>query len=844
MPLADVLESPTNMDHEGSETPRPAYTSRRRVTSPDTAHPFQRPTSPEVTPIRLATSSRSPPPDPVPRKRGSTLRLSRLRPGLGKDEMAQLDGGSTNSPPVETRPLSPPERQVQRATSVRRPGSAGGMSHKSAEQPRPGSSKGRGMRVRASSELTRPAVPLAAILQGDSLPPSPRLRPPMPIATLAPVPVSPGVHSNWSKHSAESNSLVDDSDVDAPPTPSLTTASRSNSDIPIDPRSPVSTTPKPSMSNLDSQRETARRAEPVSRHARQSKYFKLKGPTKERCHAFAACDAPYPISYSHKMLDHYNLEVDLSFRTVQGLTFHKLQAPPTKVLDLGCGTGYWIIKAAHLWTQTEFVGFDLVPIQPDLERVTSRSGSSTIKDHADLRLHERIRWVHGNFLEKLPFPDGEFDFVRCRKIARGVPESKWDGLYEEIVRVMKPGAAFEHIEEDIIFPVEISNKPANPPAVAVYPTPSPARTLPTPPYLSSTSLPPTSASTVRTPDQYRRSPSTSFSSTIESPVEGRNGVPSVSSMSSASLAGSGDPRTRTTLIVPGSATATSSPSIPDPPIRESRGSGDSNGRHPDYSFHDPRVHSRLEELFVSMHDARWINLKPLSLLPRLIQERMTGMIASPPVNMYLPPRPREGSVPDRSVGAIEIARAGGEVLIKQLSKMRIPGQGPEFDPGLLAPQPGDEEIAKYLSFDFSRMGSVARGGGAGMMPSGHFKFDLNWLVYHLSIVAAEVLACKEAIWEHLKEIEPDADRREFDAMVKQYQADMQDRIGLSSTLREKLHWGPPKSDFMKTPEQRVFDEQYAQAVARDVQQGDAPKPPRIMKCFRSFVAFKPAPSPE
>lgn len=71
---------------------------------------------------------------------------------------------------------------------------------------------------------------------------------------------------------------------------------------------------------------------------------------------------------------------------------------------------------------------------------------------------------------------------------------------------------------------------------------------------------------------------------------------------------------------------------------------------------------------------------------------------------------------------------------------------------------------------------------------------------------------------------------------------MQDRIGLSSKLRDRLQWGPPESDFMKTPEQRVFDEHYAQAIARDVQQGEALKP-RVMKCFRSFVAFKPTSAP-
>ncbi|CAE6347941.1 unnamed protein product [Rhizoctonia solani] len=792
--LPNVLESPTRVDHHGSETPRPVitqpYTSRRRVTSPDTDH--------------LPVAQSPPlPPDSQPRKHRSTLRLSRLRPGLGKDEMAQLD----------SMPLTFTDRP-QRTMSMRRPGSAGEIAHSN--------SKGRGMRVRASSELSRPSNSLSAILQSSDMPPSP--------SPLPPVPVS--AHS----HSAES-ALVDDSDADAPTTPSLTTApsctaSRSNSDA----RSPLSTTPKPSISNLDN---IARRPSDPRSPQQQSKYFKLKGPSKERCHAFPVQDAPYPLSYSHKMLDHYNLEADMSHQTILGLTFHKFQVPPAKVLDLGCGTGHWIIKAAHQWSRTEFVGFDLVPIQPNLERVTGQ-WTTKAKDHPGLRLHERIRWVHGNFLDGLPFQDNEFDFVRCRKIARGVPESKWDELYEEIVRVMKPGAAFEQIEEDIVFPSELSKK--TPPAVATYPSPSPSRTLPTPPYLSSTSLPQSSSSTVRTPEQYRRSPSTSFSSMIESPVEGRNVVPSISS--SASLAGSSDSRTplnRTTLVVPGSATSTSNPSLPDPPARDSRGSNESNGharqQAADYSFHDPREHTRLEELFVAMHDARWINLKPLSLIPRLIQEHMTGMMSSPPVNMYLPPRPREGSIPQLTVGALEIARASGEALVKHISKMRYSEQM-VFDESHLSPQPGDDLLARYMTFDISRMGSVSKS-GAGVMPSATFKFDLNWLMFHLSSAVNEVLSCKEAIWEYLREREPGFDRREYDAIVRQYQTDMQDRIGLSSKLRDKLHWGPPESDFMKTPEQRVFEEHYAQAIARDVQ----PRPPSLMRCYRSFVAFKPLSAP-
>ncbi|KAB5593693.1 UbiE/COQ5 family methyltransferase [Ceratobasidium theobromae] len=918
--LADVQESPTD---PGSETPRPPSRqkfdpARRRVTSPDTSHPLRADNTHNAETytagaIRPAHSAPRSPPSAFcdqPRKTRSALRLTRLRPGSAKGEISQMDAASTSASlwrPSSARGSATGDRVSQRVTTARRPGSAGevvrrGTTHGIGEMERenfvrPASSsglngKGRAMRVRASSELTRPSVPLSAVLrEADEYPPRANdhrdPRPPMSLAsaaasalaaapTLAPASVSPVVQSAISAESA----LADDSDVDAdaPTTPSLTTGasragSRSNSsvkDAPAsDPRSrALSSTPKPlpvsdadtlhrTRARVDADRrrrgETAREQEEKKQRA---KYFKLKGPSKERCHAFSVKEAPYPVSYSSKVLDHYNMEIDLALQTILSVTFHKFEVPPAKVLDLGCGTGYWILKAAREWTETEFVGFDLVPIQPNLERVTGRSGvSANGTSHVDLRLQERIRWVHGNFLEKLPFEDGEFDLVRCRKIARGVPESSWDSLYEEIVRVMKPGAALEHIEEDIIFPCEISNKPS-PPVVAVYPTPSPSRTLPTPPYLSSTSLP--HASATRPPDQYRRSPSTSFSSVLESPVEGKNQVPSISSMSSASLVGPHEPLTsryntspipmsshRTTLVVPGSATASFHPDVASIP-RDSRGSGDSSDRAPklgqvtDYSFYDPRAHTRLEELFVSMHDARWINLKPLSLLPRLIQEHMTRVVSSPPLNMSLPARPRDSPQPSRMVGVYDISRATDDNLAKKIAEFCATQSGIEIDPSMFVPQPGDEEVGRFLNFDFVRMGAVSKHGPVGVMPVGTFQFDLGWLPLHFSSATTEVLACKEAMWEHLKQQEPGFDRREFDAMIRQYQTDAQDRVGLSSALRQKLNWGPPESDFMRTADQRVFEEHYTQAIARErADPASANRPPRLMRCVRAFVAWKP-----
>ncbi|EGN98295.1 hypothetical protein SERLA73DRAFT_183223, partial [Serpula lacrymans var. lacrymans S7.3] len=74
---------------------------------------------------------------------------------------------------------------------------------------------------------------------------------------------------------------------------------------------------------------------------------------------------------------------------------------------------------------------DIVPLHPDLMHVTSPE------------LARRVQWIQANFLEGLPFPNDEFDFVHIKRIARGVPEDKWDDLFEEISRVMKPGGALE-----------------------------------------------------------------------------------------------------------------------------------------------------------------------------------------------------------------------------------------------------------------------------------------------------------------------------------------------------------------------------------------------------------------
>ncbi|KDQ14342.1 hypothetical protein BOTBODRAFT_174831 [Botryobasidium botryosum FD-172 SS1] len=176
-----------------------------------------------------------------------------------------------------------------------------------------------------------------------------------------------------------------------------------------------------------------------------------------RTHTYSRRDAPYPLTYDRSLLD-FDVWNHEYWREVYGsITLHDFKAPPSRSLDLGCGTGNFVLEAAKMWPECTFVGFDLVDIQPRLGRL-------------DPDLSARIHWVHGNLLERLPFEDDYFDHVRISRIGFGVPENKWEFVLEEAVRVLKPGGAFEMIEENLIFPCG----PLPDPDESIIPAPNPS----------------------------------------------------------------------------------------------------------------------------------------------------------------------------------------------------------------------------------------------------------------------------------------------------------------------------------------------------------------------------------
>ncbi|KAF8907313.1 hypothetical protein CPB84DRAFT_302751 [Gymnopilus junonius] len=162
--------------------------------------------------------------------------------------------------------------------------------------------------------------------------------------------------------------------------------------------------------------------------------------TKRRCRRRPG-EVPYPVQYCNQMADFDIWDHMFLTGHFRSLTTHQFSTPPPVVLDLGCGTGYWVIEAAKQWTNSKFYGFDVAKIQPRLQEM-----------HYYKALARRIEWLHGNFLDGLPFESDYFDFVRIAGLGLAIPEDEWQTLLEEVHRVMRPGAVLEIIEEDLLFP--------------------------------------------------------------------------------------------------------------------------------------------------------------------------------------------------------------------------------------------------------------------------------------------------------------------------------------------------------------------------------------------------------
>nr|GAT44122.1 MAP kinase kinase kinase [Mycena chlorophos] len=114
---------------------------------------------------------------------------------------------------------------------------------------------------------------------------------------------------------------------------------------------------------------------------------------------------------------------------------------PRSVLDLGCGSGTWLLDAATSWPAAQVIGFDRTETLRGMWPIAQGNGI------------DNIQFVRGNFVkDPLPFPDGSFDFVRMANLALCIPQSRWEFVLREAHRVLVVGGRLEFIDDHVFFP--------------------------------------------------------------------------------------------------------------------------------------------------------------------------------------------------------------------------------------------------------------------------------------------------------------------------------------------------------------------------------------------------------
>ncbi|EJF67225.1 S-adenosyl-L-methionine-dependent methyltransferase [Dichomitus squalens LYAD-421 SS1] len=168
-------------------------------------------------------------------------------------------------------------------------------------------------------------------------------------------------------------------------------------------------------------------------------------------HPFSPEDAPYMQAYSQILLenDYQTHRLLCKLARADTPTFHNFgKKPPSDVLDLGCGEGFWVLHAAKLWksSNTRIVGLDLIDVH--------NNEAGEVHPHLEPEhAAKNVVWKRANFVKyPLPFPDNSFDLVRMANLTLCIPVSRWKFVLTQVRRVLRPGGRLELIDDDLFFP--------------------------------------------------------------------------------------------------------------------------------------------------------------------------------------------------------------------------------------------------------------------------------------------------------------------------------------------------------------------------------------------------------
>ncbi|KAF9052510.1 hypothetical protein BDZ89DRAFT_1005460 [Hymenopellis radicata] len=534
---------------------------------------------------------------------------------------------------------------------------------------------------------------------------------------------------------------------------------------------------------------------------------------KERKHRRRPGDVPYPVGHSMQ-LSNYDIWDHMFYSSCcrRSLSMHQFETPPVLVLDLGCGGGYWALEAAKEWTSSTIIGFDLRDIQPRLFEVAT---------HKDLA--RRVKWMHGNLLDGLPFPPDHFDFVRIARIGLGVPEDEWQYVLEEVARVMKPGAPLEILEEDLIFPCSEPIRQKSPPRSR----PSLTVDLPMSPDSIRTSLYSGRPSTTLMSESWHISfddgPELGMTELGMKPMVG---LPTLQESPPSSFTHSVYP-SQYTLHSPSAYTASTYGTIS---TLISPMSSEDHHHHIEAESH-PQDHTKLKIAWEAMLSRRFLSSQLLSVLPFYLSSCFTDVQSHPTLEIPLPPNSANAYLTHSTNGNGHYHDSHQFDLDSQfVMKTASARRSNDTDNASLRHSILPRNAAPY------------------------------WATMHLAKVVETIVGCKESIWAEYQLLNtPDLPpvvrtvrpkdirafsrqssvREDFDSAWSNWHNDMMDRINMRHSVSAQLGWPEPAGE---RPDWRIWRDNV------DIKPADEPPPqdpansgtgPNLCRAMKGFVAWKP-----
>jgi len=122
------------------------------------------------------------------------------------------------------------------------------------------------------------------------------------------------------------------------------------------------------------------------------------------------------------------------------LTTAPLGDKPQRILDVGTGTGIWVIDMADKYPSAEVIGTDLSPTQP-----------TWVPPNSKFEIED--------FLQPWTFAKDSFDLVHMRMLFGSVDD--WPKLMGEAFKATKPGGWIESIEAKVPYQSDDNTLPAD-----------------------------------------------------------------------------------------------------------------------------------------------------------------------------------------------------------------------------------------------------------------------------------------------------------------------------------------------------------------------------------------------